>query len=75
MPGTIFIGPTSLSINLLDETTGTELTLTIYAYHDDTFRVVIDEADESRYHLEGVLDGEPEPAKYDLKPVAMKKLS
>lgn len=62
----VYIGVNNVSVNLINNSTQRVLRLSIFALVDDIFRVTINEADFDRYHLEGVLDGEPELAKYGL---------
>lgn len=60
----VSIGASSVSVNLINNSTQRALNLTIVALEGDIFRVKIDETDFQRYHLEGVLNGEPARAKY-----------
>lgn len=60
----VSIGISTVSVNLVNNSTQSVLNLTIYALENDIFRVTIDETDFNRYHLEGVLDGEPPRAEY-----------
>lgn len=59
----VSIGLSSVSVNLINNSTQRVLNLTIFALENDIFRVNIDETDFARYHLEGVLAGEPARAK------------